>query len=386
MGAILGVCGYLLGFGLPVHANVPTALLAASSVVGYRRKLPSSPSPLLAAVTLFLVATALSTVFSIDLQRSLTLNAPLVPGALLFLLLARHGVLRFTEIVFAVVALVTSGVSAAVLAAATRGDWRALHSHVGSVGTPILVEANDIAFVAVLAPLCCAMTVAPVSRRRWCLAAGAIAVSVSAICVLQSRTAFLALLAGISTFVWVTAASRATLCKQLLALLLATAIVDASLGFPLATKFRRTSDQRIAMAFITTRMFADAPLLGHGPHTFADLFGRYRDSTILPAWAPPVRPSHIWAHNLYLELLAERGIVGLMSFVVVIAIARRRLALALRDGDARRRIHAAAVIASLNAFCVAALFESSFLRLWVVIAFFTLAGIAAQLSEERPSS
>jgi hypothetical protein len=63
-----------------------------------------------------------------------------------------------------------------------------LHRHVETVGTPVLVEANDIAFVAVLTPMYCALLAAAASRRcRW-VAGASLALGVSAICVLQSRT------------------------------------------------------------------------------------------------------------------------------------------------------------------------------------------------------
>lgn len=66
----------------------------------------------------------------------------------------------------------------------------------------------------------------------------------------------------------------------------------------------------------TLAMVADKPLLGHGFGTFAALFPAYRSA-----------PTGFWyshAHNDYLEILAEGGVLGLgLALWLVVAFARR---------------------------------------------------------------
>ncbi|MBI3964864.1 MAG: O-antigen ligase family protein [Chloroflexi bacterium] len=80
----------------------------------------------------------------------------------------------------------------------------------------------------------------------------------------------------------------------------------------LAGTWSRWSDDslRVDLYGIAVRAFADHPLLGAGPGTFGLLLMQYR---IPPG--PAIVTNH--AHNYYLNLLAETGIVGTASVVVL---------------------------------------------------------------------
>jgi O-antigen ligase len=79
-------------------------------------------------------------------------------------------------------------------------------------------------------------------------------------------------------------------------------------------KIERLAHWRAALA-----MWAERPWLGQGPGHFAAVYDRFR----LPRWRDPL--GH--AHNLYLNLLAEAGLLGLGSFLLCYGAA---WALALR--------------------------------------------------------
>lgn len=68
---------------------------------------------------------------------------------------------------------------------------------------------------------------------------------------------------------------------------------------------------RLSLWQAAVEMFAERPLLGHGPGVFRLLHGRYLG---LDAWDTRVN-----ANNLYLELLAGVGLLGLMAFGVMMA-------------------------------------------------------------------
>ena len=113
-------------------------------------------------------------------------------------------------------------------------------------------------------------------------------------------------------------------------------------------------------------MFLQAPVLGHGPHTF---FYTGPDATGMG-----------WPHNLYLELLAEQGIIGFAALVFLLVIgvsAAWHLHQATRSDV---RIFGAGALAGLVSFCFAAFLELSLLRQWVVITLFVLLGATAQLA------
>ena len=77
------------------------------------------------------------------------------------------------------------------------------------------------------------------------------------------------------------------------------------------------------------RMFAEAPLFGTGPGTWVAQRVRYTD---LPANDYTI--PH--AHDIYLQTLAEMGIVGALAGVVVVVVLGRLLLRSVRSGDRGR--------------------------------------------------
>jgi O-antigen ligase len=155
--------------------------------------------------------------------------------------------------------------------------------------------------------------------------------------------------------------------------------IDGVLGFPLLAKFGRIEEGRIAMWLAAWAMFCDAPILGHGPHTFVLLYKLYLQRLSLPAWLPVDTRVVPWAHNLYFEILAEQGIVGLAAFGFLLVRGLGAAWRLQRAPPTERRIFAAGALAGLCGFCLAAAVELSLLRQWAVIVFFSLLGVIAQL-------
>jgi hypothetical protein len=158
-------------------------------------------------------------------------------------------------------------------------------------------------------------------------------------------------------------------------------LIDGCQGFPLLAKVVREwrGSGRLDLWWAAWAMFLDAPWVGHGPHTFARLYAWYLYKLGLPS-PPEIRP---WAHNLYLEVLAERGLVGFVALGGLLACA---LAAACRiqrvaTGEARRL--GAGALAGLIGLSSAAVIELTFLRQWVLVVLFLLLGIIAQLTSTQ---
>ncbi len=66
--------------------------------------------------------------------------------------------------------------------------------------------------------------------------------------------------------------------------------------------------ERVAHWEAAAAMWTDRPWLGQGPGAYADAYPRFQ----LPRWSDPL--GH--AHNIYLHLLAEGGLVGLAGYLV----------------------------------------------------------------------
>jgi len=112
-----------------------------------------------------------------------------------------------------------------------------------------------------------------------------------------------------------------------------------------------TIQARFGHWLVALRMLGEAPLLGKGPHTFADFYLRYTETPLAFGVKPEV--SFIpWAHSIYLEQLAERGIVGLVAFLAP-------LVFVWKYGTHHTR-------ACLVAFLAMGVFDLTLLKPWVV--------------------
>jgi O-antigen ligase len=119
---------------------------------------------------------------------------------------------------------------------------------------------------------------------------------------------------------------------------------------------------RVGHWLVAAQMFREAPLLGKGPHTFVDYYLTYVQRMTLPFGLQPEIAFVPWAHSLYLEQLAERGLLGALVFALPLWLAWRR-------GDRALR-------AALTSFLVMGVVDLSLLKPWVVGAYWSLVALA----------
>ncbi|MBI3303818.1 MAG: O-antigen ligase family protein [Deltaproteobacteria bacterium] len=211
---------------------------------------------------------------------------------------------------------------------------------------------NDITFLAVVAPLSLTLLSREPRGVVGAVAALSLLLSASAACLLQSRVAMLTMVASITCAATLIHPRLGLACG--LAILLLALLLDGLLGFPLVAKFGRIWDSRIPLWLAAWAMFLDAPVLGHGPHTFVLLYRSYLDGLSLPTWLPVDTRVVSWAHNLYLEVLAERGVVGLtaLGFLLARGFSAARHIQRAPPGDAHS--FGAGALAGLGGLCLAA--------------------------------
>jgi O-antigen ligase len=237
-------------------------------------------------------------------------------------------------------------------------------------GTPLLVVGNDVTFFAVVAPLslvglCSIRSIAP---RAIC--AAALLSTIVVIVLFESRGAALTLIASLGCIALLIRPRAALTAATLVTAAIVT--TDGALGFPLAAKFgdfwaSGSAPGRIAMWRSAWRAFLESPWIGHGPHSISYLASQGDEA---------VR----WAHNLYLDVLVGQGILGCGALLSIVAGA---LTLGwnthIQDADDERRLLNAGALSALVGLLLAAIWEISFLRLWVVATFFAVVGVIAHL-------
>jgi O-antigen ligase len=150
----------------------------------------------------------------------------------------------------------------------------------------------------------------------------------------------------------------------------------------LLEKIRSHDLDRLRLWVIAWHMFMDAPLLGHGPGSFTALYNQYMDqlSTALN-FGRDIR--HMgWAHNLFMEAAAEKGIIGLAAVMIyflylLVAITRK---LKVDRNDLYVALRRAAALLLLMA-----LTELSLLRVWAIYVMYLLLGLTASFLRESDS-
>jgi hypothetical protein len=371
--ARLAVFAYILGFGIDLNVNALLILLACCSVTAVWLSAGEDThphrSPIFYLVALFVAVAGLSIVLSEDVARSLRLSAPLFPAVLLFFLIHEYfddaRDLRDLYVCFTIVAL---GLASVLLwTALTAPEWDR-RSWMSEAGSPILIVANDITFLAIVAPFALGVVYQKPHSTVGTVAALALALSFCAGALYDSRGATLTFIAG-------TACTAAVLRfrSYLVALLLAFAVL-ISVAFlfesPLLSKFSHiANDGRLSHWATAWSLFLEAPLLGHGLHT-------YIDTSLHPQGVA-------WAHSLYFQTLAEQGVVGLLALLLLLSYGTVAAWKSARSPVSEQRILAAGAFGALAGFCLASLVELTLLREWVVLAMFVLLGVVARVKSAK---
>ena len=397
--ACVGVAGYLLALAFPVSSalDLPLVFLVVVSLAAAFVGLPQAPagprSLILLPLLAFAGARLVSALAAPEAIRSLQIVAPLLPALLVFFAVSEW--VRTPRHVVAIYASLTAAglvLSATFLATAWVGRTGAPDAWAQLAPSPLLVVNNDLTVVAVLAPLAVAAALArPHPAVRLLVAAFCVAL-VAVIAVAQSRTALVTAVVSLGSFavlaprrlfagwarVWLVVAGTVALVVA----------VDAVLGFRLGHKVlgEWQGNGRLSLWAAALAMFRDAPVLGQGPYGFMLHHRAYLDGLSLPAWVHVEDRVTPWAHNLYLELLAEQGALGLAAFGATVAAAAVTFARIRRTPRSDIQLLAAGAGAALAAFLTAAWTELSFIRAWVTIVLFTLLGLLATLTRvERES-
>ncbi len=375
----VGAYAYVLTFALPLTTDYSLAALALCALVasfGARKATrPGSFTGLSVSIACFCMVSVASAVLSLRPWSSLASMVSLVPALLLFMLVSHDfSSPRQIRFLFLSLSIVALGSSSALVAIALTHPGNDPGAWVGMLASPVVVVPNDAAFFAVLVPVFLSLVLERPRRTAAAVGALATASTLLASMLLQSRTAI------ITCLVCLIATAVLRRDRSLLVISIATpiivAIADAALHAQLLAKFAtRVTDARPSLWLSGWKMFLDHPILGHGPNSFGVTYPQYMGRLDLPAWAPIDPRVVAWPHSLYVELLAERGLLGTAAFAFVLGCAALLASQVRKSGDRELRSVANTSAACLTGLLFASLIELTFLRLWVVVLLFVLLGV-----------
>ena len=138
-----------------------------------------------------------------------------------------------------------------------------------------------------------------------------------------------------------------------------------------------TVETRLLMLKDATRMFRSHPWTGIGLNTYYKTHEKVHSSAIPPSYA----------HNSYMQMLAEVGIVGLMSFVaLMIYWFGRGLGAVKRSRDPGLKYLLGGVLASVSGLCAASLFDNVLFMLLPATLFWVLLGYGVALARLAPEN
>lgn len=157
----------------------------------------------------------------------------------------------------------------------------------------------------------------------------------------------------------------------------AVAGAQVALGWGGALRTDLGATDRWAMWQGAFGMIRERPLLGHGLNTFM--------ANYLDYWVAGERQPR-YAHNCYLQVAAETGLVGLAAFLAVLGLMFRRILAGVERLAARREGVLLGGAVALLAFILQAAIDTNFYALRQAALFWVLAGLVVGCREqERPA-
>jgi len=273
----------------------------------------------------------ITTLTSTHRQLSLEAFATLLTSAMVFVL-AWYAAPRISLLILDV--LVPATMVNAVLAALQEyGVYNpfvsnSVYRHLSAtalIGNPNIVGS----YFALVAVILAAAATRIEGTRRWFYAFGA-TIAAAGVLVSQTRSAAIAMIAGLGLLAIGRSVKRAGLIALALVALFGAGIaMDLRIMKRLATLPRSISTQgleaatsgRVTPAITALTMFRDFPVTGVGPGVFGFQYMPYhiRVRDRLPAERSGIRPTNFGeAHNDHLQLLAETGLPGYLLFLAAV--------------------------------------------------------------------
>lgn len=364
---------YLCSLGFNFKMDIPLAILTVTTIYafGNSNNTVSLKEIFLGHwhVIIFLVLTFVITLCSKDIKHSAQVQVQLLPALLMYTVITcfvkDEQCLHFVMVVIVFSALVTelTFLAQAVYLRDILDPLEKVHV----IRSPLIVAPNDVLFFSVLTPIAAYLILKGKALIK-------IVGSLYLICTLvmtiymQSRQATGVYLIGLCfmALLWRPIVGLAVAVIGVVAILL----IDQFMGGVLMNKLVYLFPRRYVWA-AAWQMFLDRLWVGQGPGMFKVFYMNFLEKAgYIFEQVEDRRPMN-WAHSLYLEQLAERGVLGFLALVVLIG--NPLILTASRISSLK--LDEKALLSTLMAFLVAGIAETSLLRLWVVVLIFLLVAL-----------
>lgn len=249
--------------------------------------------------------------------------------------------------------------------------------------TSFLFHFNSLAgYLNLVIPFAVASVVLPKAAHLRTLGWLCLVTANTALFFTQSRGGLLAWAATMLVCIGCSARSKNTRIGIIVALVLAVYMLAPGLlhyADRLQEIDQETQFSRLALWGAAVSMFLSSPLLGIGYGNYRVLYGRYLD----------VPGGRVDSHNLYLQLLAETGVIGFLAFLVIVGCFIRIGIRLVRNADPVYRALGIGITGAMTSLLVHGLVDYLFtVSPQFGALFWTILGVAFaanELVKERPS-
>lgn len=375
--AEVAVCGFLLtfwssrffGFSL-VWLAVFGALSIYRSPIENRGFKAGGVDFLLA---LFVFFSVVSTFFSLGLAGLFALWA-MIPALFIYILISRCiNTERGMGALILSLAASCLFISAVIIFEFIFSEDKNPVVVIKGIGSSLLFVPNDVAFLSILSSASILVMLSldgKVGKSERVGATISLIVVIVAVVLMQSRVGLLTF--AVSVVAFLSRREARNFWKTGAGLVFLGLCVDGFLDFKFLEKIARTGNEtRYFIWNCAFDFFKISPVLGNGAGSFGGYYKKRVVDSVLDG-SNPIDLRYIpWPHNVFLEVLAERGVIGFLFFSLLIGV----LLIKSRQKVQHFGISARFVFVGTLSFLVAGFFEVTLLRLWVVVVFFVFLGM-----------
>ena len=363
----------------PVIVFIPLALSGLCLLIGPVSS-PQSKSSfqtpvVFSAITLFLLSFIASVIFSNDFLKSINAIAVLFPGLLIAYILTRFRLNNVYVLSWCFVPAVAicSGVIILMFLQSSYADPGQVFRREGNSA---LVVPNDVLAGVIFAPVVAFASMHSRHPILNLLAACSLATLAIAVYLTESRVSALTIIFMILLYFFLRSRNRFLIHSLITLVMLCAFDLLFDLGLMHNFYLIREENERIGVWLAGLAHWSDHPILGFGPSNFEIAYEIGLQDLSLPDWAV-IEPRRVpWAHNLYLEALVERGLLGLITLLLLLGVIFIRM---LKHASSAEKCYADFYLFIFIAFCgfvFAGLFEPTIQRIWVANSLFVFLGLA----------
>jgi O-antigen ligase len=393
VGRLAEVCLYSLLIGIIISATLRDAACVAILILLFSVRVSSDarvrgllPPPWTPIFVFFAAASVASAVASSDPSLSFDALAFYPLGGLLFLntylVVATGSFRRLSLFLFLLVVVLAVDIVWQYMFGLSL--LRGQPATFDPLGRPrfsgSLVYPSDVSFLSILLALASG-TLLPRRTRYLPFSIAALLLVGLAITLSGTRIAFVALMIVTCSVGWTS--GRARLQVLLTAAAVTTFVIAILLG-PMTTPRRLfshetyQSEQRVLEWKAAFLLFLDAPVLGHGPHSFRRICKVRHDQQPGTVFARLDMGSTPHPHNIFLDALAGTGALGFSALFLLFVVPLRELFRQLESSSAARQI-----TVCLATVAIVGCFDLSLKKDWVQVCLWLPIGAAAALCQLR---